>query len=287
MHTDTITQLPLVSAIITTHNRLPLLKRAIAGVRNQTYPNIELIVVDDASEDGTAEFCNASGIRCIHIPPGESKGSNHARNVGLHAANGIYVAFCDDDDYWLPEKTDKQVKLITSGDFDFVHCGRRAEIVRDGKIHYTDFLPSAQARGDISKTILYNIFCFTITLMIKREALLKAGLFDERLKAWQEYELSIRLAQHGETDYVNEVLCVYRVDVKDPHRLTNKYFGWLDSVRLIYRKHHALYSKLSFREKARVKCLRYSDGIGRAQASGLVRQFWISRINNRLFRFLS
>ena len=74
----------LVSAIITTHNRSDLLKQAIKSVKQQTYIDIEVIVVDDASTDGTKEYCTAlTGIHYIYISPAESKGGNHARNVGI------------------------------------------------------------------------------------------------------------------------------------------------------------------------------------------------------------
>lgn len=77
---------PLVSAIITTHNRLPLLQRAIESVKQQTYPNIELIVVDDASTDGTCEFCKAQDFVFVHIPKERSRGGaicSQSRNYTL------------------------------------------------------------------------------------------------------------------------------------------------------------------------------------------------------------
>lgn len=89
----------LVSAIITTHNRLDLLKQAIKSVKQQTYIDIEVIVVDDASTDGTKDYCSAlTDIHYIYIPPSESRGGNHARNVGIRNANGYYIAFLDDDE---------------------------------------------------------------------------------------------------------------------------------------------------------------------------------------------
>ena len=83
----------LVSAIITTNNRLELLKRAIESVRTQTYSNMECIVVDDASTDGTYEYCQGQPVRYLYIPPEESKGGNYARNRGIEMAQGEYVAF--------------------------------------------------------------------------------------------------------------------------------------------------------------------------------------------------
>lgn len=269
---------PLVTAIVTTHNRLDLLKRAIKSIQEQTYENIELIVVDDASEDGTESYCKSQSFSYIRIAKEDSRGGNYARNIGISKAKGEYIAFCDDDDYWLPSKVEKQLLLIEQTGCDFVHSARTAEIVEGNELRYQNIFPPIEADGDISKSILWNIYCFTITLFIRRNAILKVGGFDESLKAWQEYDLTIRLAQISETHYINEPLSVYRVDIKDPHRLTNKYYGWRDSVDLIYQKHRSLYSRLSFKEKLRVRSLKYSDGIGRARASGLRFHFIKNRI---------
>jgi glycosyltransferase involved in cell wall biosynthesis len=89
-----------------------LLQRAIDSVKGQTYQPIELIVVDDWSSDGTKEFCEQQDFKYIHIPQSESKGGNYARNLGIKNAQGEYIAFLDDDDSWLPEKIEKQVRLL-------------------------------------------------------------------------------------------------------------------------------------------------------------------------------
>ena len=103
----------LVSAIITTHNRRDLLKRAIDSVLVQTYTNIELIVVDDASDDGTSEVCNDKRIKYIYIPKSESHGGNYARNLGIKTSKGEYCAFLDDDDVWLPRKIELQLEAFS------------------------------------------------------------------------------------------------------------------------------------------------------------------------------
>lgn len=82
-----------VSAIITTHNREGLLKRAIESVLNQTYKNLECIVVDDNSTDNTREVCNQFPVNYIYIPKEETRGGNYARNLGIKAASGDYCAF--------------------------------------------------------------------------------------------------------------------------------------------------------------------------------------------------
>lgn len=259
----------LVTAIITTHNRLELLKRAIESVFAQTYNNIELIVVDDASTDGTSKYCTQQPLRYIFIPKEESKGGNYARNQGIRAAKGKYVAFLDDDDYWLPTKIEKQVALIESKDCELVHCGRKLEIVRGEGVTYRDLLPNPLEYGDMHKKILLTICTTTTNILVKRKALFEVGLFDENLRFWQEYELTIRLAQRKPFYFVNEVLSVYRINTSDKHRLTNKYEEWKDAVKYIHKKHAELYAKLNSIEKFRVYLMTIEDAIQRSKAAGL------------------
>ncbi len=264
----------LVSAIITTHNRLDLLKRAIESVLSQTYKEIELIVVDDCSTDGTKEYCEAQSFRYIHIPKEESRGGNHARNMGVLAAKGYYVAFLDDDDAWLPEKIEKQVQLIESMDCELVHGGRRLELVDGDSVRFVDHLPNPNDWGDMSRKILLTICTTTTTnILAKRQAILDVGMFDESLKFWQEYELTIRLAQRKPFYFVNEPISIYRVDLQDKHRLTNKYYEWKDTVAQIHNKHRQLYSKLSFRERLHVRLLVCSDACMRCRTCGLTTLF--------------
>lgn len=271
----------IVSAIITTHNRKELLKRAIESVFAQTYSPIELIIVDDHSEDGTSEVCQDPRIRYIYIPKEESRGGNYARNLGIKASKGEYCAFLDDDDYWLPTKIEKQVSLIERMDCELVHCGKRREIVKSVGIEYRDTLPNPRHWGDMHKKILQTICTTTTTnILAKRQALIDVGMFDENLRFWQEYELTIRLAQRKPFYFVNEPLSVYRVDTRDSHRLTNKYYEWKKAVRYIHQKHAALYSQLSLIEKYKVKCLVWRDASSRCKASGLYGLYTYYRILN-------
>lgn len=259
----------LVTAIITTHNRLDLLKRAIDSVFAQTYNNIELIVVDDASTDGTFKYCMQQSLRYIFIPQNESRGGNYARNQGILAAKGKYIAFLDDDDCWLPTKIEKQVNLIESKDCELVHCGRKLEILTGDTVKYRDILPNSQEYGDMHRKILFTICTTTTNILVKRQALFEVGLFDENLRFWQEYELTIRLAQRKPFYIVDEVLSVYRIDALDKHRLTNKYWEWKDAVNYIHEKHADLYDKLNCIEKFRVYLMTIGDAIQRSKAAGL------------------
>lgn len=260
---------PKVSAVITTHNRLKLLKRAIRSVKTQTYNNIECIVVSDNSSDGTDEYCSSyEGITFISIPANESKGGNYARNLGIKKASGEYIAFLDDDDYWKPTKIEKQVALAEEKDCGVIYCGRTLEYVDGTSINYRESVTSSKNTGDVSKRILTTIFATTSEIMIKRDLLFQVGLFDETLKFWQEYELSIRLAQLSEFHCYRENLIVYRIDLKDKGRLTNKYTGWRNTVKYIRKKHQNLYANLNYKEKLCHKQFVWQEAIARCNNAG-------------------
>lgn len=265
-----------VTAIITTHNRLNLLKQAIDSVRRQTYPDIELIVVDDGSTDGTEAYCRRQPLKYIRVEAAESRGGNHARNLGIRAAEGKYIAFLDDDDRWLPEKTARQVRLIEEKGCEMVFCGMTVETVRAGIATYTDILPHDSHRGDMSRAILYTIPAVTSTMLFSRDALIDAGLFDEKLNFWQEYELSIRLAQRGPFFFVAEPLAIYRVDTGDRQRKTNKYALWLKAVEYVKEKHRDLYAMQTPTERLRTRLLINGDARARCKCSGRwLTSFWL------------
>ena len=112
---------PLVSVIITTYNRVKLLEETLDSVRNQTYSNIEIIVVSDASNDGTDLFIQKiSDLRMKYFKLEHNSGLPAvSRNHGLKYANGEYIAFCDDDDIWIKTKIEKQLKKIENHDICF------------------------------------------------------------------------------------------------------------------------------------------------------------------------
>ncbi|GHU20920.1 hypothetical protein FACS1894163_13920 [Spirochaetia bacterium] len=207
----------LVSAIIPTHNRLELLKKSIQSVLNQTYEEIELIVVDDASTDGTKEYClQKNNFIYLRIEPEKSRGGNHTRNLGIKKAHGEYIAFLDDDDEWLPEKTSKQVEFLNDNpEIGLVYSGCIVrKITHDSEIEKEQY-PFRKNRGNLNKRVLYTIPCLTITIMVRKELLFKVGLFDESLSFWQETELMIRLCQITAIDIIDECLSVCRVDIAD------------------------------------------------------------------------
>lgn len=256
---------PLVSAIVVTHNRLDFLKKAVDSVLNQTYARQEVIVVDDGSTDGTREWMESyappHGIKYIHVEGG--LGGNHARNVGIRKSTGTYVALLDDDDEWLPEKTARQVQYLEDHpDVGVVTCGKTNIFnLTRRSVEPTDILPE----GDLSQKIFTDLHFTTSRLMFRRDLLAEAGMFDESLKAWQDYELMIRLCQMTRVGVVHENLLLYNILTGDPQRITNRTAEWKASVAAIHRKHAALLEALPKdirKEHMRIVC---RDGLNRAE----------------------
>ena len=261
---------PLVTAIITTHNRNDLVGRAIESVLHQTYKNLECIVVDDASIVSAEAVCRKYSVEFIYIPKAECKGGNHARNVGIKAAKGEYIAFLDDDDYWLPTKIEKQVALIIEKQCALVYSNAKAEIVQGNNVTYMEYSLDYTKRGDMHEKIFMSICCLNITILVEKQKLFEVGLFDEDVRFWQEYELTMRLAQVSLFYFVDEILAVYRVNVKDTGRLTNKYYEWRKAVDYIYDKHKKYYSQLSVFGKYYARMTFVQDAIERMRNAGLV-----------------
>lgn len=255
-----------VTAIINTHNRIELLKRAIDSVKKQTYQNIEIIVIDDASDDGTKDYCEKlKDIIYVYIPKNESRGGNYARNIGVKNSTGHYIAFLDDDDEWYPTKIEKQVEILDKKtDISVVYCGRRYDI-NNGSL-FLDELPDGSNKGDCSKRIFYNVIGVSSMLLFRRE-IFDNITFDEDLKFWQDYDLMIRIFQKYKVDYINECLILYRKNLNDKNRLTNKFNGWLNAVNHINEKYADLINNLSDDERKKRNIMIYYDAANRCSTT--------------------
>lgn len=209
---------PLVSVVVPTHHRPALLARAVGSALSQTLDDLEVIVVDDASTDDTPAALAALAAldgRVRSLALRTAGGAPAARNAGIDAASGRYVAFLDDDDEWLPTKLERQVALLEA-EADVVLASCHHELVTHGG--------AAAYRGPTSCTrdeLFWCDFLGGSSLgMVRREAF-EQGLprFDEGLPTCQDWDYWVRCAVVGEVAVVPEVLCRYTADGSD--RLTN------------------------------------------------------------------
>jgi len=238
----------LISVVIPTHNRSKLLMRAIDSALNQTYNNIEIIVVSDGSTDDTdlvMELINAQNENLKYIPYHPGKGGNYARNIGVKAAEGEFVAFLDDDDEWHKDKLQKQIDVFNSNSEIGLVCTGIHAVYENEKVT-TIFIPPAPL--DSSKKILLgNCIGSTTTVMIK-SALIKQDLFDESLEALQDYDLWIRLCQKTKVGVVKEP-CVEYYNYKGTNQISQFTDRYKRATKHISDKYRDLIKELSKAEQ--------------------------------------
>lgn len=190
-----------VSVVIPTHNRAALVSRAIRSVFGQTLAPREIIVVDDGSDDGTAPLL-ARTFPSVTILRQANAGVSAARNRGINAATGEWIALLDSDDEWLPRKLELQAKLLAGHpevrvchtDEIWIRNGRR---VNPGRRH-------AKPEGRIFRQCLPLCCVSPSSVLLHGSVLADAGLFDPDLPACEDYDLWLRVFQRYRAGLVKE-----------------------------------------------------------------------------------
>jgi glycosyltransferase involved in cell wall biosynthesis len=182
-----------ISVIIPTFNRARKVKRAVASVLYQTFVDYEVLVVDDGSEDATADALYPFLSRITYIPHPRNLGVSAARNTGIRASSSPLVAFLDSDDYWMPDKLTAQVSFFSEHP-EAVACQteelwfRRGFRVNPMKKH---FKPS----GEIFEPSLKLCVVSPSAVVVRRSLLDEVGLFDEELPACEDYDIWLRISR--------------------------------------------------------------------------------------------
>ena len=199
-----------VSVVVPTRNRSRLLAVALRGVLRQRGVDLEVIVVDEASTDDTPALLAGLGdprVRTVrHETP---RGVSTARNRGAAEARGDWVAFTDDDDLWAPDKLARQLQAAQAAGRDWAYTGSVNIGEGFGVVHG---LPPPPPEEVVAALPHYNaIPGGGSNVVIRREALLRAGPFDTRLRNTEDWEMWIRLAKAGPPAWVCSPLLAYRV----------------------------------------------------------------------------
>ncbi|MBE0454281.1 MAG: glycosyltransferase [Roseovarius sp.] len=226
-----MTTAPLVSIILPTYNRAHTLLRAVNSVLNQNYREIELIVVDDASTDGSAALLaeiRDPRVRVIYHE--NNKGLGAARNTGVFAATGDLIAFQDSDDEWLDGKLEKQVTAFRNASLDCVcvYCikivyGRNADrIAGDRQVVCVPGPEFGKVSGDLRKILWRTNLVSTQTILCTREVARKVGGFDNRLRNSVDWDFVLRLAEQGTFEFVNLPLVNTYIQNDSVSKLTQK-----------------------------------------------------------------
>jgi len=235
---------PLVSLVLTTYERPDLAKRAVETMLSQTYENTEVIIVEDAGETSIREWIKTNYDDITFIRHDQNRGLAAARNTGLDASSGKYVAFLDDDDEWLPTKTEKQVgkaeRLLPKHDFGVVYCGIEDHFEFESR--KATRLPENE--GPLREQIIAKgARTLSSSYLFVRDALLDVDGFDESLPSSIDHDIWMKLAVGGyEVGTVNEPLVVKRHS-DDQEEITSNPSARIEGVRKYIEKWRPTYKE--------------------------------------------
>lgn len=199
-----------VSIVVTTYNRLGLLKQTIQSILSQTFRDFELIVVDNESQDGTLEYLQGLGTEFVRAVQNQNYGVIAAnRNVGIQQSRGKYVAFCDDDDMWLPDKLEKQVSVMERSPRVGL-CYTNAALFRDGITLRARMVRWRVRRYYFPRLLLGN-FIPNSSVLVRRSVFEHLGLLTTDTTLREDYEMWLRVARDYDLAYIDEPLIRYRV----------------------------------------------------------------------------
>ncbi|MFC7021040.1 MULTISPECIES: glycosyltransferase family 2 protein [Haloarcula] len=240
---ETDTESPLVSVVIPTYGRPEFLIDAVQSVVDQTYPEVELVVVDDHSPDpvepSLADIPFDELARAEVVRHEENRGGNAARRTGIERSSGEFVAFLDDDDHWDPTLVERVVSVFQAAgpDVGVVMAGTR--IVDEDGDEIGRVVPDAE--GDVTEGILRGTVragSFS-RFTVRRSVVDATGLPDERLPSWQDLEWHIRLSARCEYASLRDAVVTRRVTSHD--QITDDFEAKRDvSYPLLLEKHRPL-----------------------------------------------
>jgi glycosyltransferase involved in cell wall biosynthesis len=237
---------PKVSIIIPTYNRSHLLKRAITSVLNQQYSDFELIIVNDGSKDDSRKKVEEFRDKRILYIEQEHMGAAAAENKGIKASRGSYLAFIDDDDEWMPEKLQIQMKVFVGEPTKtgVLYCGANHIDLESGALKYHPDIAMESGSGDVHKLFFSrNNFVSLVTAIVRKECFDKVGGFDESLPSGNDRDLWIRISQYYFFKYLPLSLVKIHQTPKSVSRTESNIIETHKILLERYRKEYLQYGK--------------------------------------------
>lgn len=192
---------PLVSVIIPTYNRAYILPKSIESVLSQTFKDLEVIVVDDGSTDKTPYLVYKYPIIYVRKP---RKGVSHARNRGLQKARGRLICFLDSDDYFFPQKVEKQIRFLEH--YSEYKIVQTEELWFKGEKRIYPKRIHRKAEGWFFERAVKLCVVSMSTVMLKREVFEEVGYFDEEFWVCEDYEFWLRVSLRMPIGLIKEPL---------------------------------------------------------------------------------
>ncbi|MCS3904319.1 glycosyltransferase involved in cell wall biosynthesis [Methylohalomonas lacus] len=201
-----------ISVIIPAYNRGRYIRQTVESVLNQTYTNMELIVIDDGSTDDSRDILEGYGdrITLLEHDGRQNRGQSASINLGLDRASGEYLAILDSDDYWEPNKIESQVEYLEQHPEIGLVYGNGTAVSGNGEFLYNIYPPTHLEENKPEKVLLNCYFSLPSNALMRMGLLRKAGYFDETLRAGQDHDMAVRIAEVARLAYIDEHLFHYR-----------------------------------------------------------------------------
>jgi len=202
-------RLPLVSVVIPAYNRAVVISRAVRSIQNQTFHDLEIVVVDDGSIDNTVEI--VAGLaradhRIRYVTHSFNKGAQAARNMGARAALGKWIAYQDSDDEWLPNSLELRLEEAERSNVKVVHSECYIDYSETNQRVLFGIRPLS---GNIYRDLLLNPGPVFPALLVLMSALRHIYYLDETIVSYQEWDTCIRLAKEYEFGFVEKPTFIY------------------------------------------------------------------------------
>ena len=230
-----------ISAVIPAYNSEATIGRAIESVLRQTRPADEILVIDDGSTDNTADVIGSYGDK-VHLIQQQNAGASVARNAGINAATGDWIAFLDADDEWLPSKLKLQTEhLQRNPDFKWTYSNyyRQSPFSQELEMGH---IPSRLFEVLHGKEVVEDYFqadplgghVWTCTLIVHDSVFEKTGMFEPGMKRAQDVDLWYRIAyQYPRVGYLQEPLAIYHEDTPNSSTKINDDVDFM--IHLVHR----------------------------------------------------
>ena len=200
----------LVTVVVPSYNMAHFLPQAVESALGQSYPHLEVQIIDDGSTDETPRVVRQwDGNPRVRVHRQANGGLSHARNQGIALGRGNFIALLDADDIWLPEKLALQMPLFDGRPEVGVVYSGFDRMDRDGRSEPKG--PHRMHRGRISGRLLIENFVPASSAVVRRECFERHGGFDTALRTGEDYEMWLRLSAHYQFDYVEQPVMRYRI----------------------------------------------------------------------------
>lgn len=214
-----------VSVVIPAFNSAAYIRETINSVLNQSFKDLEVVVVDDGSKDNTGELLKDYHSKVRYILK-ENGGPASARNLGIKEAKGEFIAFLDADDLWMSDKLEKQLERFDGEDIGLVFSSVQ-KMDKDNH-DLPDYVNRERFEGHIFEKLFNKNFVPTSTVLVRKSCFEEFGVFDEdpELISVEDYDMWLRIASKYKLAHVDEKLVRYRVHENNISKnLARSYFG--------------------------------------------------------------